>query len=147
MCSVQTARAKENNGKETSACSFEPQPADGMATAARRRAEIRLGHCEAMIDIAAALFNIPSKELRSPGRSAQNVSRVRQIAMYVCHVTLGITMTDVGKGFGRDRTTVLHACHLVEDMRDDEDFDGIVSMAERIAMAALRGRELTRDAG
>lgn len=46
----------------------------------------------------------------------------------------------MGRGFGRERTTVLHACHLIEDMRDDEDFDGIVAMAERVAGAALRHR-------
>ena len=46
--------------------------------------------------------------------------------MYVTHVTLRINMSDVGRGFGRDRTTVVHACHLVEDLRDDEDFDRMV---------------------
>ena len=37
--------------------------------------------------------------------------------MYVAHVVLSLNMTDIGRGFGRDRTTVLHACHLVEDSR------------------------------
>lgn len=99
--------------------------------------------CDAVIDIAAALFNVSGKELREPGRSTLGVSRVRQIAMYVTHVVLEMSMRDVGLGFGRDRTTVLHACHLIEDMRDDEEFDGIVAMVERVVTAAFgrRGQE------
>jgi chromosomal replication initiation ATPase DnaA len=54
---------------------------------------------------------------------------------------MGLSMSEVGRGFGRDRTTVLHACHLIEDMRDDEEFDAIVAMAERVARAALRYRD------
>jgi chromosomal replication initiation ATPase DnaA len=96
--------------------------------------------CEAMIDIGAALYNVSSKELRQTGRTAADVSRVRQIAMYVTHVTLGISMPEVGRGFARDRTTVRHACHLVEDMRDDVDFDRAVMTAERVALAAFKGR-------
>lgn len=96
--------------------------------------------CEAMIDICSALFNVSSKELRQTGRTSNGVARVRQIAMYVTHVSLGVTMQEVGRGFGRDRTTVRHACHLVEDMRDDEDFDLAVVRTERVAFAAFRHR-------
>lgn len=88
--------------------------------------------CDGVIDIAAALFNVSGKELREPGRSVLSVSRVRQIAMYVAHVELGLTMREVGDGFGRDRTTVLHACHQIEDLRDDTDFDAIVARVERV---------------
>lgn len=97
--------------------------------------------CDCMIDICSALFNVSGRELRASGRAPTSVCRVRQIAMYVTHVVMGLSMSDVGRGFGRDRTTVLHACHLVEDMRDDADFDAIVAMTERVAGAALRGLE------
>ena len=107
---------------------------------AGRRGERVMEVCEAMIDICAALYNVSSKELRLTGRTAADVSRVRQIAMYVTHVTLGISMPEVGRGFARDRTTVRHACHLVEDMRDDVDFDRAVLTAERVAFAAFKGR-------
>jgi chromosomal replication initiation ATPase DnaA len=96
--------------------------------------------CEGMVDICAALFNVPSKELRQTGRSSAEVSRVRQIAMYVTHVSLGIAMHDVGRCFARDRTTVRHAVHLVEDLRDDPEFDRIVVTTERVATAAFRTR-------
>lgn len=96
------------------------------------------------MDIMAALFNVSGNELRRAGRSTTSVARVRQIGMYVAHVILGLNMTEIGRGFGRDRTTVQHACHLIEDMRDDEDFDSIVLLAERVTKAAFRGREDAR---
>lgn len=93
--------------------------------------------CDGVIDIAAALFNVSGRELRQPGRCVVGIARVRQIAMYIAHVTLGLSMREVGDGFGRDRTTVLYACHQIEDMRDDEEFDGIVATAERVVRAAF----------
>lgn len=93
--------------------------------------------CDAVIDIAAALFNVSGRELRHPGRTSLQISRVRQIAMYATHVSLAISMRDVGIGFGRDRTTVLHACHTIEDLRDDGEFDAIVTMVERVIRAAF----------
>ena len=98
--------------------------------------------CECVMDIVAALFNVSGKELRAAGRSSTDVSRVRQIAMYVTHVVLGLSMKEVGRGFGRDRTTVMHACQLVEDMRDDVDFDRIVHITERVTAAAFRHTEV-----
>lgn len=102
--------------------------------------EIKLEICEGLLDVAAALFNVSGKELRQSGRSSKPIARVRQIAMYAAHCALGLTMTDVGMGFGRDRTTVLHACHLIEDMRDDIEFDRIVTTFERVAVAAFGNR-------
>ena len=99
--------------------------------------------CDGVIDIVSALFNVSSKELRAPGRSVLSVSRVRQIAMYVTHVELGISMRDVGEGFGRDRTTVVYACHQIEDLRDHDEFDGIVARVEQMVGSAFGrvGRE------
>ena len=62
---------------------------------------------------------------------------VRQIAMYVCHVALQMRMSTIGEGFGRDRSTVAHACAVVEDRRDDRDFDEFVGAMERIALLAF----------
>ncbi|MGN6585722.1 MAG: helix-turn-helix domain-containing protein [Rhizobiaceae bacterium] len=104
------------------------------------RGERAMEICEGLIDIASALFNVSGKELRRTGRTSLGVSRVRQIAMYVGHVALGLSMNEIGRGFQRDRTTVLYACHLVEDMRDDDDFDRIVSIMEKVAIAAFRER-------
>jgi chromosomal replication initiation ATPase DnaA len=61
--------------------------------------------------------------------------------MYLAHVTFGLTLTTVGREFGRDRTTVSHACALVEDARDNPEFDHTVDVLESIArrLASLDG--------
>ena len=104
------------------------------------REERSIEICECLIDVAAALFNVSGRDIRAPGRTALRIARVRQIAMYVAHVTLQLSMTDIGRAFGRDRTTVQHACHIVEDLRDDDEFDRLVTVTERIAAASLRAR-------
>lgn len=119
----------------------EPQPRRFTVVRSVHSLERSVELCECMIDIAAALYNVSGRDLRHPGRSSHPVARVRQIAMYVAHVVLGLSMNEVGRGFGRDRTTVLYACHLVEDMREDQEFDRIIAMTERVASAALRNRD------
>lgn len=105
-----------------------------------RREERAVELCDSLIDIVAALFNVCGKELRRTGRTNLDVARVRQIAMYVAHVVLRLSMYDIGKGFGRERTTVMYACHTIEDMRDVEEFDRLVAMVERVVLAAFRDR-------
>jgi Bacterial dnaA protein helix-turn-helix len=56
-------------------------------------------------------------QLRSATRTQEAVAATRQKGMYLAHVGLGLTLTDVGLSFGRDRTTVRHACNLAEDYR------------------------------
>lgn len=99
----------------------------------KRRDEYAAAVCDGMIDLVSELFNVPGRELRAPGRNVTAVVRVRQLAMYVAHVALQLTMGEVGKGFGRDRTTVVHACHLIEDLRDDAAFDAIAGRVEYLA--------------
>ena len=93
--------------------------------------------CDGVIDLMAALFSVSGRQLRSPKRHGRSVARVRQIGMYIAHTSLGLRMAEVAAGFGRDKSTVMYACHLVEDLRDDVDFDGIVARAEQIVRVAF----------
>lgn len=52
------------------------------------------------------------------------------LAMYLIHVCCGLNLTETGMIFGRDRTTVRHACACIEDQRDDVSFDNKVSSLE-----------------
>jgi len=115
---------------------------DPRLTLLVQRGERAIELCDSLIDITSALFGIASKELRQMGsaRPSLEVTRIRQVAMYVAHVALGLSMRDVGVGFGRNHTTVVHACHLIEDLRDDLEFDRMVVMTERVATAAFRNR-------
>ncbi|MCO5063140.1 MAG: chromosomal replication initiator DnaA [Rhizobiaceae bacterium] len=103
----------------------------------QRSQERAIEICGNVVEIISALFNVPSKELKASHRTSHSIAQVRQIAMYVAHVVMRLTMKEVGLGFDRDRTTVLYACHQVEDMRDDIEFDQMVARAERITAAAL----------
>lgn len=102
--------------------------------------EQAIAYCDGVIDLVGAFFNVPTLELRRTGRTGLQVAQVRQIAMYVAHVTLRLSMRQVGAGFQRDRTSVSHACHLVEDLRDEIGFDRIVAHVERIVSAAFQMR-------
>jgi chromosomal replication initiation ATPase DnaA len=105
--------------------------------AGKTRDEEVVAICDGMIDILAACFSVPSKELRSQERASACISRIRQVGMYISHVALGLNMKEVASGFCRDRSTVVHACHLIEDLREDPDFDKICATVERIACAAF----------
>jgi chromosomal replication initiation ATPase DnaA len=60
----------------------------------------------------------------------------RQIAMYLAHTVFSWSMSRVGAAFDRDRTTASHACHRVEDLRDDSQFDSLLLKLELCARAA-----------
>jgi chromosomal replication initiation ATPase DnaA len=93
--------------------------------------------CERVQDIISACFAISGRDLRDTRRKRAEISRARQIGMYLAHVTIGLQMQEVGDGFQRDRTTVAHACHVVEDLRDDPNFEDVLAMIERIVKAAF----------
>lgn len=102
--------------------------------------EKRARLCEAVLDLCSALFNVSGHDLRQANRCSQSIARVRQIAMYLCNTTLGISLTDIGKAICRDRTTVSHAVQLIEDLRDDAEFDAIIDQVERVTRIAFLGQ-------
>jgi chromosomal replication initiation ATPase DnaA len=114
-----------------------PIPDFRLALRGSTRTEEVIEICERVQDIISACFAISGRDLRDAGRSRAEVSRARQIGMYLAHVTIGLQMQEVGDGFQRDRTTVAHACHLIEDLRDDPDFEQVLTMIERIIEAAF----------
>jgi len=79
----------------------------------------------------------------TPPTPARAAAFARQIAIYIAHVGFGLSMADIGKAFGRDRTTVVHACHLIEDRRDDSRFDVLLDHLEQAA-GALRAADRNR---
>jgi hypothetical protein len=81
---------------------------------------------------------VSTDEIRLERRGPARVALARQIAMYLTHVGGGISLTCVGRVYGRDRTTVAHACGLVEDRRDDPQFDRALDVLEQV----VRGRAL-----
>ena len=86
--------------------------------------------CDLIAITVAAAFGVPLAELRATTRRPQPVAFARQSAMYLAHVVLGLTLTDVGRAFGRDRTTAAHACEQVENRRDDPALDAALQVLE-----------------
>ena len=84
-------------------------------------------------DAVERVYRIEKGLLKRPTRGRSRVAFARQVAMYLAHVTFGLTLTTVGRAFGRDRTTVSHACALVEDARDNPEFDRTLEILEAIA--------------
>ncbi len=78
------------------------------------------------------VFKVASAELWSDTRGPQRAAFARQVAMYLAHVACGLTLTEVGQVFARDRTTVAHACGLVEDLRDDPTLDRSLELLEAV---------------
>jgi hypothetical protein len=76
-----------------------------------------------------SVFQVPHAKLRSRDRAA-SVALARQTAMYLAHVTFGLSFSEVGQLFGRDRTTVAYACRVVEDLRDDPVTDKALTILE-----------------
>ena len=81
------------------------------------------------------VFMVASADLWSGTRGRPRVAFARQVAMYLAHVAWGLSLTEVGYVFSRDRTTVAHACSLVEDLHDDPVLDRSLELLEGVLRA------------
>ncbi len=88
----------------------------------------------------AQVFGVHARELRRLSRGRADVAQARQVAMYLTHVVLGLSLSETGELFRRDRTTVAHACTVVEDLRDNTVFDRVLELLESILPAILAPR-------
>jgi hypothetical protein len=77
-----------------------------------------------------SLTRWPSKQ-RFASQKCCTGRAARQIAMYLAHVLLSRPQHDVALLFDRDRTTVAHAMHVVEDRRDDPRLERLIERIER----------------
>lgn len=79
---------------------------------------------------------VPMGLLLHRSRCKPEIAEARMLAMYLVHVVLGRSYSEVGQLFGRDRTTVAHACARIEDLRDDARFEDEV-LAFEAAIGAI----------
>lgn len=89
----------------------------------------------------ACVFEIERERLNQPTRGVASVSQARQVAMYLAHVGYGLSLTAVGELFERDRTTVAHACRIVEERREAVAYDRAMDLLEAVV------RQLSSGAG
>ena len=112
----------------------------GAHQAAPRRSRRSAQHlCDVVALATAAAFAVPVRELFATSRRSPAAAFARQSAMYLAHVAFGLSYSEVGRAFGRDRTTAAHACRLIEDRRDEPPVDALLGALEH-ACGALRRR-------
>ncbi|NVN87057.1 MAG: DNA replication initiation protein [Rhodopseudomonas sp.] len=101
--------------------------------------------CQFVASCVAADFNLDAVALTAATRGSPRVAFARQVAMYLAHVGFALSFEMIGRCFGRDRTTVAHACRVVEDGRDDIWLDCRLATLERVCRADVTGsREAER---
>ncbi|SEA63227.1 chromosomal replication initiator protein [Bowdeniella nasicola] len=85
-------------------------------------------------------FDISIETLRSPDRS-KSVASARQIAMYLCRELTDLSLPKIGDAFGRDHTTVMHACRKITAQLAQEPtiYQQVKDLTTGIRQHALRG--------
>lgn len=90
-----------------------------------------------MIRLVACAAGCTEQDLLSPNRGTRNVARARNVAIYLLHTRLSVRIGHIAGMLKRDRTTVAHACHQVEDSRDDPATDNFICELETMFDLAL----------
>lgn len=108
---------------------------EGNRASRRRRAEVD-GTRRMLVSLVGSALAIDGERLCSAGRGTAAEAYARQIAVYIAHTTLGLSYTEAGRLFGRDRTTAAHACRRIEEERESERIDQFVDCLERAACRA-----------
>ena len=76
------------------------------------------------------VLELKAEDIFLPDRGPRNMVRARQVAMYLSHVGLEMSLSRVALAFDRDRSTVAHACHRIEELRDEAEFDAWLDRLE-----------------
>ena len=85
-----------------------------------RRDEDRAYLAAALVGFA---LGLRTQKILTGDRGSPVHARARHIAMYLAYAGLGMSMSRVAIGFGRDKSTAARACRVIEDYREDPDFD------------------------
>lgn len=94
----------------------------------------------------ATVFDVDAELLACPTRGRAHVALARQVAMYLAHVGCELSLTAVGRLFGRDRSTVAHACRRIENAREGPQFDRALAVLEcSVRMMVQTSAALRRD--
>lgn len=82
-------------------------------------------------------YRLDPADLIGSARGKPRLAFARQIAMYLCNVEFSLSYECIGNVFGRDRSTVAHACRVVEDEREDGWLDCRVAALEVICRSSI----------
>lgn len=85
-----------------------------------------------VVELVSSFFEVSVESLRGRTRGIAPICQARQICMYLLHTSFSIPYPEIGQLFRRDRTTISHACMVVEDLRDDCGIDQNLTRLESI---------------
>ena len=91
--------------------------------------------------LVALATDVSPGDIAAHKRVSSAAARARQIAIYLTHITFHWPLARVAFAFGRDRTTCAYACHRVEDLRENPDFDARLGALEDCLRQAPRKSE------
>jgi chromosomal replication initiation ATPase DnaA len=87
--------------------------------------------------VVAQVYGAPVEEMRKPTRGRPHVARARQIAIHLAHSVFAMSHRQLAREFGRDRSTIHHACQLIEGMREASlEFDSNLRWMESLLRRA-----------
>jgi chromosomal replication initiation ATPase DnaA len=86
--------------------------------------------------VVAFALDVSDEDVLSLQRGNAAVAFARQVAAYLCHTAFEMSLARVAIAFGRDRSTVAHACHVIEDRRDEAHFDVWIGSLESMLREA-----------
>lgn len=92
-------------------------------------------------EVVCEAYGISHTGILSPARGGAALARARQTAMYLSHVVGQMTLNEVAEQFGRDRSTVSHACINMEDSRDSPIIDMQLEYIEQRLRDRIREAE------
>jgi hypothetical protein len=91
-------------------------------------------------------FRLDMLALFAPTRGPPRAAFARQVAMYLAHTGFELSLETISRIFDRDRSTVSHACHVVEDGRDDIWLDCRLEALELFCRTGLEALEASQFA-
>ena len=87
--------------------------------------------------IAAQIYDVSAAEMRAPTRGRPRAARARQIAIALARIVFDMSQKQLAVAFGRDRSTVCHACNLIARLREEDgEFDSTLRWMEGLLRRA-----------
>jgi len=87
-------------------------------------------------NVAGFALGVPEADILSDGRGDAEAAFARQVAMYLCYACARFSLSRVASAFDRDRTTVSHACRIIEERRDEPQFELWIGALETMLLDA-----------
>lgn len=80
--------------------------------------------------IVSDVYKIFRPELFHPFRGGPDVAIARQLSQYLAHTSGSVSIANLSRLFRRHMTTITFAISKIEDLRDDPEFDALVTTLE-----------------